>query len=123
MVSDAAFARTVDIARPDDILGDIAGDTSANKRDRASRLLLKAIRSLPEREQDAVLVYLLDRSFAPAPPTTSHDYTRTLSFRPSLTAAFPGAQMRVGLSEGSGRRDAALILHRLAEVARIVVEL
>ena len=82
-------------------------------------MLLKAIRSLPEREQDAVLVYLLDRSFAPAPPTTSHDYTRTLSFRPSLTAAFPGAQMHVGLSEGSGRRDAALILHRLAAGASV----
>lgn len=64
-------------------------------------------------------MYLLDRSLAPAPPTTTHGYTSTLTFRPSLTAAFPGSQMHVGSSESSGRRDAAVILHRLAAGTRV----
>ena len=62
-------------------------------------------------------MYLLDRSLDPDP--TRHEYTRTVSLRPSVTAAFPNAQIHVGSSESSGRRDAALILHRLAAGARV----
>jgi hypothetical protein len=46
---------------------DIAGDTSPETR-RASQLLLKAIRSLPEDEQDTVLAHLLEGALAPGEP-------------------------------------------------------
>ena len=109
----------VDTTRLRDILRDIAGDTSKDKRDRASRLLLKAIRSLPEREQDAVLAYLLDRSFAPDPIKTRHEYTGAVSLRPSLMPTFHGVQIEVAPWTSWGMRDAALILHRLGAGATV----
>jgi hypothetical protein len=102
-----------------DIFRDIAGDTSRNKRDRVSRLLLKAIRSLPEREQDAVLAYLVDRSLAPDPMATRHEYTGALHLERSLEPTFHGAQIRWDPSTSFGMRDAALILRRLGAGATV----
>jgi hypothetical protein len=62
---------------------------------------------------------LLDRSLAPDPMTTRHDYARTLNLGPSLMPTFHGAQIDVGRSTSSGMRDAALILHRLAAGATV----
>jgi hypothetical protein len=109
----------VETTRPRDIFRDIAGDTSRDNSDRASRLLLKAIRSLPEREQDAVFAYLLDRSLAPDPMTTRHEYTRALTLRPLLMPTLHGAQVDVGPSTSWGVRDATLILQRLAAGATV----
>ena len=87
---------------------------------------MQAIRTLPEREQDAVLAYLLDRSFVPDRMTTAHDYTRAFTLRPSLMSTAHGAQIHVGPSTSWGMRDASLILHRLAagsttdELARLL---
>jgi len=82
------------------------------------RLLLKAIRTLPEREQDAVLFDLLDRLLAPD-SMTSDEYTRALNLRSSPMPTFPGTQIYLGSSASWGMRDAALILHRLAAGATI----
>jgi hypothetical protein len=109
----------VDATRMCDIFRDIASDTSRGKRDRASRLLLKAIRGLPEREQDTVLAYVLDRSLAPDPMATRHEYTRALNLRPSLMHTFHGTQIRVDPSTSWGMRDAALILHQLRAGATV----
>jgi hypothetical protein len=79
--------------------------------------LLKAIRSLPQREQDAVLAYLLDRSLAPDQMTRRHEYTRVLNRPPSLTPMF--YEIDVGRSTSWGMRDAALILHRFAAGASV----
>lgn len=108
----AVSSRMVDATGPGDILGGIAGGTSRAKRDRASRLLLKAIRSLPEREQDAVLAFLLDRALVnPVDTETRIQASRTYS------AHLPGfAPLRWAWSpEPSGQRAiAAVILQRLA---------
>jgi hypothetical protein len=105
---------------PGDIFRDIASDTSKDKPDRASRLLLKAIRSLPEREQDAVLAYLLDRSLAPNPLTTEQESTHAFSLRRQLLIpTFHGAQIEAGPSTTWRMRDAALILHRLGAGATV----
>jgi DNA-binding CsgD family transcriptional regulator len=81
--------------------------------------LLKAIRSLPAREQDVVLTYLLDRSLAPDPVTTSHEFTRALNLRASLMSTVRGRQIDIGPTTSWGMRDAALILHRLAAGATV----
>jgi hypothetical protein len=109
----------VDTPRLGDIFGDIAGDTSRSKRDRASRLLLKAIRGLPEREQDAVLAYLVDRSLAPEPIRARHQYTHEFNPQRSLLPTFHGAQIHWGPSTSYGMRDAALILDRLGAGATV----
>jgi hypothetical protein len=109
----------VDTHRNARYLGDIVSDTSQNRRDRASRLLLKAIRSLPDREQDVVVAYLLDRSLAAEPMTTTREYTRAFNLRPSLMPALHGAQIEVGQLTSWRMRDAALILHRLAAGATV----
>jgi hypothetical protein len=80
--------------------------------------MLKAIRSLPEREQDAVLAYLLDRSLAPDPMTTRQEY-RALNLPASLMSTFQSAHIDLGPSTSWGMRDAALILHRLAAGAAV----
>jgi hypothetical protein len=88
--------------------------------------LLKAIRSLPDQEQDAVLAYLLDRSLPPDHVTTRHEHTRAFNLRPPLMPTFHGAQIEAGPSTSWGMRDAALILQRLAagataeELARLL---
>jgi hypothetical protein len=81
--------------------------------------LLKAIRSLPDREQDVVVAYLLDRSLAAEPITTRREYTRAFNLRPSLMPALHGAQIEVGQWTSWRMRDAALILHRFAAGATV----
>jgi hypothetical protein len=50
------------VATARDTVCDISGDISKSDALNAARLLLKAIRTLPEAEQDEVLAYLLDRA-------------------------------------------------------------
>lgn len=97
-----------------DIFGDIADDTSKAKPDRASRLLLKAIRSLPEREQDAVLAHLLDRALLPDPGAVTRQTGRSFALGASRLPRFPGSRIELGPSASWRMRDAALILDRLA---------
>ena len=80
---------------------------------------MKAIRSLPEREQDAVLAYLVGRSLATDPMTTRPEYTRALNLRPSLMPTFHSAQIHVGPSTSWGMRDTELILRRLGAGATV----
>lgn len=80
---------------------------------------MKAIRSLPEREQEAVLAYLVDRSLAPDPTATRHEYTGGLNPERSLMPTFHGAQIRWEPSTSFGMRDAALILRRLGAGATV----
>ncbi len=89
----------------------IAQDISKDRR-RVSRLLLKAIRSLPDREQDAVLAYLLERALVDPPSAEAPP-------REGWTRATPQAWFRTTWMEPSQAspwvaRDATLILQRLA---------
>jgi hypothetical protein len=88
--------------------------------------LLKAIRTLPEREQDAVLAFLLDRSLARDPFVTGHDPTRAFQPPSAVTPTFGRGPIEIAPSTSWRMRDAALILHRLAagataeELARLL---
>ena len=93
--------------------GGIAKDTAEDPDGRrASRLLLKAIRGLPQREQDAVLFFLLERALVN--PRDTETGIPTIRTHP---ANFPGFAPRgwAWPPEPSGQRAiAALILQRLA---------
>ena len=93
---------------------DISGDISQAKDARASRLLLKAIRSLSEREQDAVLGYLLDRALVSdrvAVPRAQGPAAKM----PSIAPAFQGTRMEAWSSSPWARWGSSLILCRLGD--------
>jgi hypothetical protein len=76
---------------PRDIVGDIAGDVSESGQLPPHELLLKAIRTLPQDEQDVVLGYVLQRTLvagsAAGQPSQAHSFTaRTLPAWPTWAA-------------------------------------
>jgi hypothetical protein len=74
--------------------------------------LLKAIRSLPEREQDIVLAFLLERALVEGDAETRVPVGGTPS---AIPPGFPGARMEVWPPTRWPEREAALILRRLAD--------
>ena len=97
------------------IFGDIARDIPRSESDRASRLLLKAIRSLPEREQDAVLAYLVDRALVAEPERPARAGGSTLTMPSSIGGGLARAGMEMWASEPWRLWSASLILRRLAD--------
>jgi hypothetical protein len=76
---------------------------------------LKAIRSLPERDQNAVLTYLLDRTLLREPASGGPlEHSRGFSSRPALLPSFTEPRIEIGPSASWSERDAVLILYRLA---------
>jgi hypothetical protein len=74
-------------------------------------LLLKAIRRLPDREQDAVLAYALDRALVSEPVSGARTEVRP---SPSMPVGFPGARIEWS-SAPWDLWSASLVLRRLAD--------
>ncbi|MGH2884340.1 MAG: hypothetical protein ACRDPA_16875 [Solirubrobacteraceae bacterium] len=98
---------------PCGIVADIARDIS----DSASRLLLKAIRSLPEHEQDRVLAYLLERALVPDPdrPVGAAQASAEAVMPPHVPMELSSTRMETWSSAPWQHWSASLILRRLAD--------
>ena len=93
--------------------GGIAEDTAEDPYGRrASRLLLKAIRSLPEREQDGVLAFLLERALVN--PRDTETRIPAIRTHPADLPGFAPRGWAWSRAPSGERAIAALILQRLA---------
>lgn len=93
----------------------ISGDISRSTAASAVRLLLKAIRVLPEREQETVFAYLLERALVNEPGSGRPTPGSTDLLRTSIQPGFPGARMEMWSTMRWHRWGAALILRRLMD--------
>lgn len=77
---------------------------------------MKAIRSLPAREQDLVLTYLLERALVPARPVPAAEVTGTpVGMPPSVPMELTSTRMEMWSSAPWQHWSASLILRRLAD--------
>ncbi|MDQ6820049.1 MAG: hypothetical protein M3076_06890 [Actinomycetota bacterium] len=96
-----------------DIICDIAGDIS----DPAAGLLMKAIRTLPPDEQDAVLTYLLERALSPAAASPAPLDPAAFRAPGELEVRLGGSRPVVSPTPGWHHLRATQILRRLGEGA------